>query len=271
MEQANDGARIFSIPWKILIIITAGLVLLGWLLSTPPGLLGKADAIGYAVCHRIDGRSFHLGDRQLPLCARCSGMFLGALLGLGYQEVCRRRAIGTPPWKILIPLGVMVLVWLVDGFNSYLRLFLPEPLLYEPQNWLRLLTGTGMGLALSAALYPAFNQTVWGRVDKRPALDSLPSLGLLVLLALLLDLVVLSENPLLLYPLAILSALGVLVILSMTYALVWLMLFHGENRAQIPSHLIFPLLGGFVLAILQIAAFDAIRFAFTGTWSGFSF
>ena len=60
----------------------AVLVFLGFLMVAPPGLLGKADALGYAVCHRIDARSFHIGTRQLPLCARCSGMYLGALLGL---------------------------------------------------------------------------------------------------------------------------------------------------------------------------------------------
>lgn len=271
MEQAGNETGIFSKPWKVLIIITASLVLLGWLGSTPPGLLGKADAVGYAVCHRIDSRSFHLGGRQVPLCARCSGMFLGALLGLGYQGVRRRRAAGTPPWSVLLVLGVLVLIWLVDGFNSYLRLFLPEPLLYEPQNWLRLLTGSGMGLVIASALYPAFNQAVWDRVDKRPAIDSLPSLGVLFLLTLLLDLLVLSENPLLLYPLAVTSAVGVLVILTVTYALVWLMLFRGENKVRLPSHLVFPLIGGFVLALLQIAAFDVVRFALTGSWSGFNF
>ncbi len=68
-----------------LIFIAVGLLLVGWLWNTPAGLLGKADALGYAVCHRIDVRSFHLGERQLPLCARCTGMYLGAMLGLVFQ------------------------------------------------------------------------------------------------------------------------------------------------------------------------------------------
>ena len=56
---------------QILLILATGLILFGWLAYTPPGLLGKADAIGYSVCHRIAVRSFMLGDRQVPLCARC--------------------------------------------------------------------------------------------------------------------------------------------------------------------------------------------------------
>ena len=70
---------------------------LAWLINTPVGLLGKADAVGYAVCHRIDARSFHLGERPLPLCARCSGMYLGAMLGLTYQVRTGWRKSGMPP------------------------------------------------------------------------------------------------------------------------------------------------------------------------------
>ena len=68
-----------------LVAVVAAVVLAAWLVNTPPGILGKADAVGYAVCHRIDERSFHIGDRQVALCARCTGMYLGAVLGLVFQ------------------------------------------------------------------------------------------------------------------------------------------------------------------------------------------
>ena len=85
MKQMEPPPRLNSLPVKIFALVIAAVVVVLWLIYTPEGLLGKADAIGYAVCHRIDLRSFHLGDRQLPLCVRCSGMYLGALLGLAYQ------------------------------------------------------------------------------------------------------------------------------------------------------------------------------------------
>jgi uncharacterized membrane protein len=88
----------------------------------PGGLLGKADAIGYAVCHQIDLRSFHLVERRLPLCARCSGMYLGAVLGLSYQWFIGWRRAGTPPWIILALLGVFVFAFVVDGLNSFISL-----------------------------------------------------------------------------------------------------------------------------------------------------
>jgi len=73
------------------------LVLLGvWLALTPPGLLGKLDAIGYAVCHRIDARSYHIGERQVPLCVRCTGMYLGAMLSIIFQLVQGRKGNTRP-------------------------------------------------------------------------------------------------------------------------------------------------------------------------------
>jgi hypothetical protein len=72
VERAGFLARLGVSSWRLLIVTAFGLVLLGWLINTPAGLLGKADAIGYAVCHRIDLRSFFIGERQFPLCMRCS-------------------------------------------------------------------------------------------------------------------------------------------------------------------------------------------------------
>lgn len=39
-----------------------------------------AYAIGRLVCHQIGARSFHLGSIPLPVCARCTGIYVGAAL-----------------------------------------------------------------------------------------------------------------------------------------------------------------------------------------------
>lgn len=238
-------------------------------MNTPAGLLGKADAIGYAVCHRIDARSFHIGERAMPLCARCSGMYLGAVLGLIFQAQIGRRRSGMPPRRVIAFLGLLVLAFGVDGLNSYLHLFPGAPGIYEPQNWSRLLTGSGMGLVIAAALYPAFNQSVWRRQDARPAVPSLRIFGLMVLVTLGLDVIVLLDNALILYPLALISAAGVLVILSMVYGMLGLMVLRLENRFEHMRQLVFPLTVGFGAAITQILLLDLGRYLLTGTWDGF--
>jgi len=269
MGQVFTGLNWKRVTWKTPVIAAVGLLLVGWLLNTPGGLLGKADAVAYAVCHRIAARSFHLGERPISLCARCTGMYLGALAGLVYQHRYGRRRTGTPPRRVIGVLAGMVLAFMVDGLNSYMTLFPGFPHLYEPQNWLRLLTGTGMGIAVSVALFPAFNLTIWQQTDSRPAITNLRSLGVLLICAALVDLLVLSENPLLLYPLALVSAGGVLVLLTMVYSLIWVMLLRTENQYLHLQQLFFPLTAGFGVALLQIALLDIGRYLITGTWDGF--
>jgi len=143
--------------------------------------------------------------------------------------------------------------------------------LYEPSNTLRVLTGTGLGLGLSMMLLPAFHQTVWKRWSSRPALSGFASLGGMLALGLLLAVLVLTENPLILYPLALVSAAGVLMILTLVYTMVWVMLFKLENRFDSLKELAFPLVAGFTTALAQIVVLDLIRYLLTGTWDGFHF
>ncbi len=269
MERLTHRIAAWRLPWNYLILLAAGLTLTGWLLNTPAGILGKADAIAYAVCHRIASHSIFIGATQFPLCARCTGMYLGSVLGLVYQAVIGKRRAGTPRWPIVACLALFVVAFGIDGVNSYLTFFPGAPRLYQPQNWLRLLTGMGMGLGIAAAIYPAFNQTVWSDWDPRPALGSLKSFGLLLILALGLAGLVMTGNPWILYPVALISAAGVLVLLSLVYTMVWLLALRRENRFQRVAQLFIPVTGGFTFGLLQIAAFDFVRFLFTHTWEGF--
>jgi uncharacterized membrane protein len=257
--------------WKWVLLFAIGLLLFGWLLNTPAGLLGKADAVGYAVCHRIEERSFHVHGRQMPLCARCTGMYLGAMLGLVYLSITTPRRTGLPPWKVMILFGFFVAAFGIDGVNSYLHFFPGFKGLYEPQNWLRLVTGTGIGIAISALLYPAFNQSAWKDWDERKVFADFRSLGVLLVLAVILDLVVISEFWPVMVILALISAAGVLVLLIMVYSMVFLMLLRKENTFERLRQMFIPLAAGFLMAMLQIAALDVVRYWLTGTWSGFNF
>jgi uncharacterized membrane protein len=248
-----------------------GLLVIGWLLNTPTGLLGKADAIGYAVCHRIDLRSFHIGDRQLSLCARCTGQYLGAMLGIVFQLIRGRRRAGKPPWAVIALFILFGILYAMDGINSYIHLIpnLSHFYIYDPNNTLRLVTGMGMGLSISAVLIPIFHQTVWSSWDGRSAFEGLRTMVWLLVAAAGLVLMILLEHPVILYPLTIMSASGVLILLTMIYTVVLFIIIGWENRIQSVRQLILPLMIGFTLAMSQIALFDFLRYLITGTWDGF--
>ncbi len=275
MEQTSTPPRITNIA-RWFVPIAAVIAFAVWFSITPPGLLGKADAIGYAICHRIDERSFHIGDRQLPLCARCTGEFFSAAISLLFFAIVSPKKSGMPNWKIGAPLLIFFLAFGIDGSNSYLYLlkttapgvFDKIPNLYIPNNTLRLLTGSGMGIALASILYPAFNQSVWKDARNERALDW-KKLGILVGMVLLVDLAILTESPIILYPIAILSVLGVLSLLIIVFSMVWLLVMRQENIFTSLKEMWLPFLAGTTLAFLMITAIDLLRFKLTGTWGGF--
>jgi hypothetical protein len=198
-------------------------------------------------------------------------MFLGGLLGLVFQSQRSPRRGGFPPQRVWFVLGFLFLAFGIDGVNSYLHLFPGLPGLYEPHHALRLLTGMGMGITLAIVLYPAFQQTVWQDWDRRPAVGGLKELLWLLLLGLVLAGITWTQNPVLLYPLALLSAAGVLAILTLVYTLVAVMILRIENQALSAAQLTLPLILGVGLALIQIGGLDLVRYLITGTWGGFTF
>jgi len=65
----------------------------GWtaLLMTAPVMPAWAGAAMYGfgslICHQIPERSFHLSGFQLPVCARCLGIYIGLSCGAAYVWV----------------------------------------------------------------------------------------------------------------------------------------------------------------------------------------
>ncbi len=275
MENTSTQSQVTNLT-RFLVPIAAVLVFAIWFSFTPPGLLGKADAVGYAICHRIGERSFHIGDRQLPLCARCTGEFYSAGISLLFFAIFSKKQSGMPGWKLGIPLLLFLAAFGIDGSNSFLYLLKQTsggalnniPNLYIPNNTLRLFTGSGMGIALASILYPAFNQSAWKDSNPGRALDW-KKLGILIGVILLVNLAILTESPIVLYPIAILSIFGVLALLILVFSMVWLLIMRQENEFTALKQMWLPFLAGTTLAFLMISAIDLLRFRLTGTWGGF--
>jgi len=250
----------------VVLALSAAIVAL-FVESAPHSVLGKADLIGFAVCHRIAERSFILDGRQLPLCARCTGTFLGAMMGLVVMLVLgRRRASHLPPVSVLGLLLVFMGLWAFDGLNSYLGLFPGAPQLYQPQNWLRLATGLLEGLALMILVLPILNFTVWRDPKREPVIRSLVEMLAILPLVGLLILVIQAQIDVLLYPLAIASSLGVVVLLTMINTILVVVLLRREAAAQSWRQLVVPVAAGLALAILQISALSLLRAYLTVTF-----
>lgn len=84
------------------------------------------------LCHRLPERSFFFKGRQFPLCARCTGILFGYILGIIY-------VILSHGMHIILELSLM-LPLVIDGTGQYLGY-------YESTNIRRLITGILAGIA----------------------------------------------------------------------------------------------------------------------------
>ncbi|HEY81255.1 MAG TPA: DUF2085 domain-containing protein [Caldilineae bacterium] len=244
--------------WLLLlsgVVIAAGLAL-GW----SRGALGVMDGVGYAVCHQITVRTYVFGDRVMPLCARCTGQYLGAMAGFFMALAWNRgRASGLPSRGMTLTLVLFLAVWGLDGVNSFIFLLTQQPFLYTPHNLLRLIAGMLQGVAVSMLFLPFFNQVFWRQPDPRPALRGWRDMAAMLLLAALLTLAVNSRWPALFYPLAALSSLGAFLLLSLAGALITVMALRAENAAETWGDFLRFLLPGMAFAVLLILAIDGLR------------
>lgn len=253
----------FKPPADTPLAVLALVVVVALTLSAPHDLLDKADRAAYAVCHRLADHSFVIGGRQLPLCARCSGTYLGALTGIAVLAFLGRGRAGRFPTRPqLMVLAAFMLAWVIDGANSFLAL-MGWPHLYEPSNRLRLVTGTLEGIAIAAVLLPALNLTLWRKPDPRRSVGSWLDLAWLLAGGGVIILTVSSDMDVLLLPLALLSGAMIPALLGILNAMLYLSGVHREGRADHWCEVIVPLLIGLGLALGEIALIGIAREALT--------
>jgi uncharacterized membrane protein len=249
--------------WWPVILLVALAVIAAFL---PKSVIESLDMVGYAVCHRIPERSFFIANTQLPLCARDTGMFSGALLGITSFAVLQRKRVAQFPRKpFLFVLAAFFLIWGFDGFNSYMLLIRGQVLIYMPHNWLRLVTGAFMGVTLSTFVVPLFNSAVWKPelTSNEPSVAAWHTLGRLVVIAIAIIAIVLWQPDFLYGPIALISTLGVLVLLVVVNMLLVILLMKRESSFEHWRQLPLPLIAGICFTFTEILLIDVVRAALT--------
>jgi uncharacterized membrane protein len=180
-------------------------------------LLDAANWLGSAVCHQWDSHSYFMAGAPLCLCARCTGLYLGGLMTVAYLAVRKPRAAQVPRIPYIVALLVFFLLWAGDGIHSFLSEILQRPFLYEPQNVLRLMTGTLMGITLGSLLYLMLNANLYRELDPQPIYQNAFDFLFVLAGGAAIVVVVNSQLPFLLYPL---SALLLIAIVAL-HACIW--------------------------------------------------
>ncbi len=217
----------------------------------------------YAIVHGLVAQQHNIfvGGMQLPLCARNLGIYSSFLVTIGYLWVRgRQHAGGFPPRPITITLLTLVLIMIVDGFNSMAATMGRVPL-YPPYNVLRILTGIGMGMAIAVAFLAIFNQALRQNVQRRQrVVQNWDDMAVIVTLNLLIPIVIYADLGFMYWPLAFLAFVG---IISEVYAMNVLLasLFMGYRRSITSlTQLARPATVAFLPTILLIGGLALLRF-----------
>jgi uncharacterized membrane protein len=261
MEKQTIWGSFYRLPKRNRLIGLASiLVILAILLAPPVTIYDKTHAVGYAICHQLSGRTFHLDGLALPLCARCTGSYLGFTMGLlALVILSRSAAVNLPRAPYLVLLVSFIALLGIDGLNSYLTFFPALPHLYPPQNWLRLSTGALYGIAMSTIVLPIFNYSLWRETDNRHIIDQPAQLIVLLISAAITIAAVLLAPPFFFYPLAILSTGGVMLMLTAVNLMIAVTMTHQEGKAENWAQAAPLLLLSVAMALVEIASMDIFR------------
>ncbi len=249
----------------LLVAGAAAFFTLGLTVVWPGSLSEKLHLLTGGVCAQRPAHSYYMDGQMLPVEARMVGIFSGfALTWFFMWFIGRGRAGRLPRLPLLITLGAMVAVMALDGLNATFY-DLNWPTLYQPQNWLRLLTGTLSGIGLAGLIQPIFNYTAWKQPWRLASFRNWGELGAIMGVGGLLMLAVFSGWGVFFWPIALLTVGGGLWMLTVLNLLIYLVFARREGQARDSYDLLTTTSIVFLVSMAEFAATAALRFSLIGT------
>jgi uncharacterized membrane protein len=99
--------------------------------------------VGAIVCHQIPERSFHFSGIQFPVCARCTGLYVGGAAGLVLWLLRRNRTLRFDGARTAL---------LVSAVPTVVTLATAAVGWWDPVNALRALAAAPLGVAAGAVV-----------------------------------------------------------------------------------------------------------------------
>ena len=82
-----------TVTWAGLLVVTPLLASRPHASPIASALILAVYGVGSLVCHQLPERSYHLWTAQMPVCARCAGIYFGAVAG-AIAGLCRTGIVG---------------------------------------------------------------------------------------------------------------------------------------------------------------------------------
>ncbi len=235
--------------------------------AAPWPMADKAHAAMHGLCAQNPLHMLSLGGQPLPFDARMTGVYLG-LVAVVVTTAARggMRRAGMPSRPLLALLGALGLAMAIDGTNSlFTDLGLPHG--WAPTNTLRLITGTGAGLAMGTLFAYLVASTVWRRTRWTEPVVDRRDLALAGAIAVGLGLLAASGIGIAYVPVATLLVLAGAGTMASLVAMIVLLSTDRANRAEGLAGIGVAGGVGVALGLLVVAGLAAGRFALEA-WAG---
>ncbi|MFQ3661853.1 MAG: DUF2085 domain-containing protein [Chloroflexaceae bacterium] len=254
-------------PWRWFFAALVGVLLAALFFWPGAPLEWKMYAVVHGVC--AQQHNIFLGNLQFPLCARNSGIYLSFMLTMLFiYAIGRGRAGGLPPWSIVATLLLFVALMAVDGFNS-LFVDLGQPHLYTPDNFLRTLTGMGMGIFIAVLLHIILVKTLRRDVDDgQAALRNWWELAGIIAVNLLALGAIYGNLSVMFWPLAFLAFFGITGVLYLVALLLTSLVMGYEGSVTDLRQLARPAVVAVIPTLLILGSMSWLRFWLEGLGLG---
>jgi uncharacterized membrane protein len=90
-----------ALTWVAIVVVTPAAAARGRL----PWLSFAAYEIGARICHQRPERSFHIAGIQMPVCARCFGLYAASAAGLASAWFLKRRRTSSNTMRLALLLA----------------------------------------------------------------------------------------------------------------------------------------------------------------------
>lgn len=237
------------------------LVIALFVILSPWPFDAKLRLVGYACCAQSPARTIHVGGEYMPVDARDAGIYLALLVGVAMAAVVGRlRSAEWPPRNVAALLGGLFVAMILDGINSTMQTRGLHTF-YHTTNALRVVTGVGAGLALAILGLPLVNRVVWRTPDDEAVASDYGELAGFAIGAAVVIGLLLAPPARLLYPLSLLSVLGVLLGWGLVNTVIVAVATRREHRAVTFADGGLLLLAGITLSLVEIWIVGTLRSA----------
>lgn len=216
-----------------------------------PDILYK---IGHAICHQIPERSFFVYGKQLPLCARCTGIYLGMFIAFSFYfftKILKNKKPIKPPALWINIFSIFFI--LIMPLHALSALIISTP--YD--NILRFITGLLFGFSIPWYLFLTINYSRRFIYQNKEIINYKEYLTLILLVTILAS-VFLIKISAILYISIYISIIGLLIFIFLINLSILILIFDSIKRIK-NKPFYYLIIISIILSILEIITLNLLH------------